>query len=358
MPRALSPADFLALRAERPVLDVRSPAEYTQGHIPGAINWPLFTDEERARVGTLYKQQGQWAAFLLGLRLVGPKLEGLVRQARKWAPHRRVALHCWRGGQRSQSLAWLLEQAGFEVALLTNGYKNYRQHVLSTFEQGRWPIFILGGKTGAGKTKILHALRRLGEQVIDLEGLAHHKGSAFGSIGEAPQPTSEQFENELCDALCQLDPRRRVWIENESRTIGRVYIPQGLWEQMKRAPLLHIEVPHEYRLQNLIADYATAPMAELEAAFRRIEKKLGGLRLKTALEALHAGDFATAAEMALAYYDKTYEHERQSRELPLVYSLEVSCAEPEETARLCQQWADDYQLSPVAYALNLPISSR
>ncbi len=327
------------------MLDVRSPAEYAQGHIPGALNLPLFTDEERARVGTLYKQQGPEPAFLLGLRLVGPKLEDFVRAARKVAPYRRLAVHCWRGGQRSQSMAWLFRQAGFEVATLEGGYKRYRQHVLEGFERRRLPLIVIGGKTGAGKTKVLRALQRMGEQVLDLEALAHHKGSSFGSIGETPQPTTEQFENDLFDAIERLDPCRRVWVENESRSIGRVYLPMGLWSQKQTAPLLNIEVPHERRIQNLIDDYASAPLDDLRAAFVRLEKRLGGLRLKTALEALQRRDFATAAEMALAYYDKTYRYELENSQASVIKTLTFEHADPAEIARQCRQWADNYQLA-------------
>ncbi len=341
---ALPPDAFLRLRDECPVFDVRSPAEYAQGHIPGAINLPLFTDEERARVGTLYKQQGPESAFLLGLRLVGPKLEDFVRTARKAAPHRRLAVHCWRGGQRSQSMAWLFRQAGFETATLAGGYKSYRRHVLESFELHLPRLIVIGGKTGVGKTKVLRALQRMGEQVLDLEALAHHKGSAFGSIGERPQPTSEQFENDLFEVFHNLDPQQRIWVENESRTIGRVCLPSGLWQQMRQAPLLNLEIPSECRIQNLIADYASAPLDELQAAFIRLEKRLGGLRLKTALEALQRGDFATAAEMALAYYDKTYSYELGKRCSSGVTTLAFEHADVDQIARHCRQWADNYQL--------------
>ncbi len=345
MSNSVSAEVFLSLRADRPVVDVRSPAEFAQGHIPNAVNLPLFSNEERAKVGTLYKQQGAWPAFLLGLRIVGPKLESFVRQAQKLSPHRRLAVHCWRGGQRSQSMAWLFQQAGFEVSVLEGGYKCYRQYVLSGLGAQRLHLIVLGGKTGVGKTKILRALAQMGEQVLDLERLAHHKGSSFGSIGEAPQPTNEQFENDLFDAIANVAPHQRVWIENESRSIGRVYLPQGLWAQMKSAPLLDIEVPHACRVQNLINDYAAAPIAELEAAFRRIEKKLGGLRVKQALEALQRGDFAAAAEIALAYYDKTYRFELDSSTAPLQQTLVFEHANPVEIARQCRLWADKYQLT-------------
>lgn len=306
MQAIVPPTVFLSERVSRVVLDVRSPGEYRQGHIPGAISFPLFTDEERAAVGTMYKQVGKEEAMELGLRIVGPKMADFVIQAKILAPHRRLAVHCWRGGQRSGSMAWLFRQAGFDVISLEGGYKAFRRLVLDGLHGTALKLVVLGGKTGSGKTKILHALRNMGEQIIDLEGLAHHKGSAFGFIGEAPQPTVEQFENELFDTSLHLDPASRIWVENESRSIGRIYLPEGFWTKMKSAPLVIIEIPDEARIENLLSDYVLTDRTELETAFQKIARKLGGQHLKTALESLQAGDYAAAAHIALAYYDKTY----------------------------------------------------
>ncbi|MCC7464910.1 MAG: tRNA 2-selenouridine(34) synthase MnmH, partial [Saprospiraceae bacterium] len=249
MEAVLNPLEFIALSADCVLLDVRSPGEYAQGHIPGAISFPLFTDEERAKVGKMYKQTGKEEAMELGLRIVGPKMADFVKQAKKLAPNRRLAIHCWRGGQRSGSMAWLFRQSGFEVATLSGGYKAYRQHLLNYFGKTDLKLIVIGGQTGSGKTKVLHALQDAGEQIIDLEALAHHKGSAFGFIGEQPQPTVEQFENELFHTQKALDPDRRVWIENESKSIGRVFIPLDFWTKMKAAPLVNIEIPFDTRLQ-------------------------------------------------------------------------------------------------------------
>jgi tRNA 2-selenouridine synthase len=299
---------LLGRRAESPLLDVRSPGEYCQGHIPGAVSFPLFSDEERAVVGTLYKQEGKDAAMERGLDIVGPKLGQFVREAKQLAPGRKLMVHCWRGGQRSGSMAWLLRQAGFEVDTLAGGYKSYRKFVLEGFESLTFKLVVLGGKTGTGKTKILKSLAELGEQVIDLEGLAHHKGSAFGFIGEAPQPTVEQFENNLFDQLFMLDARKRVWLENESHSIGRIYIPEAFWRHMRSAPLLNINIPETERLKNLVSDYVLTAPEELAMAFQKIDKKLGGLNYKTALELLQSRDYEGAAQIALQYYDKTYQH--------------------------------------------------
>ncbi|MEY3248796.1 MAG: hypothetical protein RL742_839 [Bacteroidota bacterium] len=335
MVSALPPADFLAALPGRALLDVRSPGEYAQGHIPGALNFPLFSDAERAAVGTLYKQVGQEAAVLKGLEFVGPKLADFVRQAAKLAPNRQLAVHCWRGGQRSGSMAMLLRAAGFEVCTLAGGYKNYRQLVLEYFQKIELPFRVLGGRTGSGKSRVLRALRELGAPVLDLEALAHHKGSSFGAIGEEPQPTVEQFENTLYRALQSFEPGQPIWVENESRSIGRVYIPEGVWKQMKSGVLINIEIPLEARLQNLLTDYADCDRAILREAFERIGKRLGGQALKEALDALDAGDLRTAAAIALRYYDKTYQHCLDNNPTPEIHTLPFDTGDPLIIARAC-----------------------
>ncbi|HNM27739.1 MAG TPA: tRNA 2-selenouridine(34) synthase MnmH, partial [Saprospiraceae bacterium] len=234
-----------------------------------------------------------------------------------------------------RSMAWLMQTSGFDVVTLSGGYKSFRRYALDYFERLPFRFVVVGGRTGSGKTHILHALQAQGEQVLDLEGLARHKGSSFGSIGELPQPTVEQFENDLMMRLHELDPGRRVWVENESRSIGRVYIPEGLWQQMKRSPLLNIEIPHRDRVQNLVADYAHFPVAELEAAFQRIDRKLGGLRLQNALEALQNGNFVLAAELALEYYDKTYQHGLDNNPSPDIHMLAFEHSDFEKIAACC-----------------------
>ena len=333
MPLRLNIGEFLQHCSDWVLLDVRSPGEYAQGHIPGALSFPLFTDAERALVGTCYKQNSREAALELGLELVGPKMAGFVREARTLAPHRRLAVHCWRGGQRSGSMAWLFRQAGFDVVTLEGGYKNFRRYVLESFDDTGLQLMVVGGRTGSGKTQVLKELARLGEQIIDLEAIAHHKGSAFGSIGEPEQPTVEQFENDLFQALRMLDPQRRVWIENESRSIGRVYVPPGFWNHMHQSPLFNIQIPESARIDNLLRDYVLTDKSDLEAAFMRIYKKLGGQHVKTALEALAVDDFATAARIALHYYDKTYQHGLENNPSSDIRLLEYANGDAAEIAR-------------------------
>ncbi len=298
-------ADFLAASAAVPILDVRAPAEYAQGHIPGAVSLPLFSDEERARIGTTYKQVNPEKAVLLGLDFFGPKLRTLVEQAKKLAPSQEVRLHCWRGGMRSGAVQWLLELAGFEVNLLDHGYKDYRRWAAAEFARPR-QLRVLGGYTGSGKTVVLHALAAQGQPVLDLEGLANHKGSSFGSLGQPPQPTQEQFENDLAAALGALPTDRPVWVEDESRSIGSLHIPTPFFDQMQAAPLLALDVPRAARVPKLAEEYGRHDAGALASAVLRLRKRLGGLVTKEALTAVAEDDMDKMVDLILAYYDKTY----------------------------------------------------
>lgn len=334
MIKKVSVAEGLAARAERVLLDVRSPGEFEKGHVPGAINLPLFTNDERAKVGTLYKKEGPTEALLLGLDFVGPRMTSLVRQVQKLASEQRVCIYCWRGGKRSGSIGWLLDLAGFDVWIIEGGYKKYRHHVLDSLASLQLNLVVLGGKTGAGKTLILHALAQQGEQIIDLEGLANHKGSAFGWIGENPQPSTEHFENTLLDYLQGLDKTRRIWIENESRSVGKVYLPDDLWLQMRAAPVVEIILPEGERVQHLVDTYTQTKVADLEAAFKNLRKRLGGQHIQAALEALEKNDFAQAARIALQYYDKAYQAGMEKRNPDTISTLEVDRLDPPSIARL------------------------
>lgn len=327
MLRTLPTDAFLEAASTAPIVDVRSPGEHARGHIPGAHNLPLFTDAERAVVGTLYKQQGRDAAVLEGLRIVGPKLASIVEQARALAPEGRIGVHCWRGGERSGSVAWLLDKAGFaEVFTLKRGYKAFRAHVQAAFST---PVnlAVLGGYTGTGKTETLRHLRELGEQVIDLEGLAHHKGSSYGALGEAPQPTTEQFENRLWHALQGVDTARPIWVEDESLMIGRVKIPDAFFNQLRTATLHFADMPIEERADRLVVDYGRFPREQLAEATRRIERRLGPQHCKAALEALEAGDLRTVALITLRYYDKAYERGVEGRSPDRVVRIKASAGD-------------------------------
>ncbi|HEY9618163.1 MAG TPA: tRNA 2-selenouridine(34) synthase MnmH [Microcoleaceae cyanobacterium] len=311
---SLVTSDFL--NAPGLILDVRSPAEYGQGHIPGAISFPLFDNDERAQVGTCYKQQGQEAAIDLGLAIVGPKLATFVRQAKQLTPDRQLRIHCWRGGMRSGSMAWLLETAGFQVSLLERGYKGFRQWVRTTLAMPH-QIWTLGGMTGTGKTEILYALAAQGEQILDLEALANHRGSSYGALGLPAQPSTEQFENLLAIAWAKLDSTRPVWIEAEGRMIGTCRIPNELFQQMVLAPIVQIERSRSERIAFLLEGYGKADRIQLIVATERLKKRLGGERTQQAVAAIHQGDLATAIAIVLDYYDKTYLYDLQRRRVPI-----------------------------------------
>jgi tRNA 2-selenouridine synthase len=339
MPTPLSPTDFLTRAQTHPVIDVRSPAEYAHAHIPGAISIPLFDDHERARVGTRYKQIGRDSAVLLGLELVGPKLALFVRQASRLRPEGgEVLVHCWRGGMRSGSFAWLLETAGMRVSTLVGGYKAYRNEVLAAFQQPR-KLFILGGKTGSAKTETLHELARLGEQVIDLEALAHHKGSSYGMIGQPAQPSSEQFQNNLHRAWTTLDSSRPIWLEDESKAIGTCFIPDGLWHQMRQAPVALLDVPVSERIQFLVNGYGQFPHEALVEATDRIRKRLGNDRHQAAMQALDERDYARVVELTLGYYDKAYLFGLSQRAAEQIHAFPFPALNPAQAAREILAWA-------------------
>lgn len=282
---------------------------------------PLFSDEERAVVGTLYKQTGRDAAVLEGLRIVGPKMASIVEEARALALSGRIRVYCWRGGERSGSVAWLLDKAGLQdVMTLRRGYKVFRSHVIEELDRPV-DLHVLGGYTGTGKTETLKHLRDLGEQIVDLEAIACHKGSSFGAIGEQPQPTTEHFENLLWDRLMALDPTRPFWVEDESMMIGRVKIPDGFFACMRNTLLYFAVMPIEERAERLVQDYGKFPTELLAEATKRIERRLGPQHCKAALEALDAGDLLTVAKITLRYYDKTYAHGTSLRDQAFVMKL-------------------------------------
>jgi tRNA 2-selenouridine synthase len=312
--------EFLALAQNVPVIDVRSPAEFAAGHIPGAVNLPLFDNDERAVVGTLYKKTGRTEAFDAGLDIVGPKMSGFVKAARELAPGKQILVHCWRGGMRSASMAWLLETAGFRVNVLKGGYKAYRGYIRDQLVAGR-KFIILGGMTGSGKTVLLKELAARDEPVADLERLANHRGSVFGGIGLGEQPTNEQFENELFQVLKRFAPDEVIWLEDESRQIGRIFMPEPLFLAMTEAPMVRISIPDDQRIRIILEEYAGLDRERLAASIRQISKRLGGLVTEQCLDLLAEDDLGSVVRLLLPYYDKTYAHSSGRRERKLVADL-------------------------------------
>jgi len=315
----LTITDFLQLAQQHTVLDVRSPGEYNHAHIPGAHSLPLFTDEERKVVGTAYKQQSRQQAIKLGLDYFGGKMRSMVEtveqltNSKKAVESPTVLVHCWRGGMRSAGVAWLLDLYGFKVYTLVGGYKAYRKWVLAQFGQS-YRFSMLGGYTGSGKTLVLKALQQQGHAIIDLEALAHHKGSAFGAMGELPQPKQEMFENLLAGQLAATQQQAPVFLEDESQRIGDLIIPLPLWQQMRQSKIYFLDLPFEERLDYLTTAYGKFDKERLVNAIIRIQKRLGGLETKTAINYLLEDNHKECFRILLRYYDKGYAKGLQNRE--------------------------------------------
>ncbi len=357
---------FLALAKHYPVLDVRSPGEYTHAHIPGSISFPLFTDKERKLVGTTYKQKSREEAIKIGLDFFGPKMRQMVEDAERIIGNRQqpiskeelnyemnplpiancLLIHCWRGGMRSAAIAWLLDLYGFKVYTLIGGYKKYRNYVLDTFRLP-FQFNIVGGYTGSGKTQLLKTLQQKGETVIDLEGVANHKGSAFGNIGMPVQPGQEMFENLLSFELRKISkapPSERfgeAWLEDESQRIGLVNIPKDLWQNMRQSPIFFLEIPFEERLKHICEEYGGLEPGKVEAAINRISQKLGNLAAKSSILLLNEGKISESFAILLKYYDKHYLKGLHNRDglNTLLHTITCKSVTPENANFLATQTA-------------------
>jgi tRNA 2-selenouridine synthase len=317
------------------IIDVRSPGEYVHAHIPNAFSLPLFTDEERAAIGTTYKQESREAAIKLGLPFFGTKMQDMIELVEGWVKHYEktnsikptILVHCWRGGMRSAAVAWLLDLYGFKTEQLTGGYKAYRNWVLAQFEKN-YSMKVLGGYTGSGKTEILLQLQKSKLPAIDLEGLANHKGSAFGALGQNEQATQEQFENNLADALfttCAAHPY--FWIEDESQRIGTNMLPIAFFKSMRNSVCYFIDIPFASRLQFIVQAYGRFAVADLIAATLRIQKRLGGLETKTAVNYLVENNIEAAFSILLKYYDKVYQKNIETAAIPKFKTEKIVASE-------------------------------
>ena len=325
-------SEFLKLSALFPVIDVRSPSEFNSGHIPGARNIPLFDDRQRETVGLKYVRQGRIKAILAGLDLIGPELSSKLSYALKIGGGGKLLVYCWRGGMRSETMAWLFSLGGIETVVLKGGYKSYRNHILSELSRES-KMIVLGGLTGSGKTKILQYLKLKGHQVIDLEELASHKGSAFGWMGQGPQPTSEHFANLLFEEWKRLDSNQPVWVEDESNNIGNVFMPAEFYSNMQKCPSIVLMMDIETRMPRLMAEYSAYPAEEIKASINRISKRMGAENTKSSLAAIENNDFATAIRIVLRYYDKSYLHGLRKKESNEIIYVEASSDDVELNAQ-------------------------
>jgi len=288
------------------VVDVRSEGEFGEGHIPGAINIPILNNEERKEVGTDYKKKGQKDAIMTGFRLIGPRLTSIIEHAEQVAEGKELLVHCWRGGMRSNYFCQFVTMARLKAKSLSGGYKTYRHAALESFKLPL-KLKVIGGSTGSGKTEVLRALAGRGEQVLDLELLAHHKGSVFGGLMQPKQPTTEQFQNNLFEQIMRLDTSRTVWIEDESLAIGRIFLPLDFWNTMSDSPVVEIDVDRGMRIERLVKEYGPADRDEFLELMGKIVKRLGGQHYNAAREKLLAGDMHSTIEILLTYYDKAYQ---------------------------------------------------
>lgn len=319
--------DWLTHYRNLPIFDVRSPAEYEHAHISGAMSLPLFTNEQRAEIGTTYKQRSREKAIKIGLDYFGPNMRTMLESAEQSVakhyqypvhqpptPLPAVIVHCWRGGMRSAAVAWLLDLYGFQVYTFVGGYKSFRTWALKQFAAPA-NFRIIGGFTGSGKTDLLHAWKNMGQAVIDLEGLAVHRGSALGGYPNQPQPTQEMFENKLALAYHDvlLHQPVNVWAEDESQRIGNLRIPTELWVQMRAAPVFVRQVPFEKRLPYLVDGYGKIDKEKLVNAIIRITKRLGPLETKTAIQYVIEDDITACFDILLQYYDKQYRKSLEQR---------------------------------------------
>lgn len=326
-------SEFLEKSDAIPVIDVRSPAEFERGHVPGSCNMPLFSNEERSVVGTLYLQKGSSEAMMKGLEFIGPKMRAFAEQASTLAPGGEVLLYCWRGGMRSNSMAWLLNMVGIKAQTLEGGYKAFRRNAQDTFTR---PLnfIVIGGLTGSGKTEVLEMLASMGNQVIHLEQLACHKGSVFGGVGMPPQPTTEQFENELFDKIRRLDPREVIYIEDESLAIGNVFIPRPFFDQMSTSPLFRLMVPMEMRVGRLVNDYACTEREWLVDGVRRIARRMGLEHAGQVINCIRSGEMTKAVAKVLPYYDKLYARSMNRYAGRAIVEI---CADPPESGRFAEE---------------------
>jgi len=303
-----------------PLIDVRSPSEYYKGHMPNSINIPLFDNDERSIIGTIYKKEGRKKAVIEGLRFFEKKMELLLDNlfmsidSYKTITNKNnnelfIKIYCSRGGMRSQSIAWLLEKYKLNPITLKGGYKIYRRWILDCFSK-KWNIVIIGGKTGSGKTKLLSLLEKYKYQTIDLEEFACHRGSTFGGLGMKEQPSNEQFVNKIAEKLNSFKSSNNIFVEAESANIGKCKIPHEFFNQMKNSRRIEIIRSESNRLDELIDTYSVFKKEELQESVLRIKKRLGPQRTKIALESINSERWDLVCKSVLDYYDKCYEYEK------------------------------------------------
>jgi tRNA 2-selenouridine synthase len=316
------------------VIDVRTPAEFAEDHAPGAINLPVLTNEERAEVGTIYVQESRFKARRIGAAYIARNIARHLETALADQPGSfQPLIYCWRGGQRSHAMATVLSQVGWRTTVLAGGYKTWRRHVTARLYDTPLPLrlVLLDGYTGSGKTEVLLRLPKRGQQVVDLEGLAAHRGSLFGGLADQPQPSQKMFESRLLAVLDGLDPARPVVVEAESSKVGERMVPPALWQAMAAAPRIELEASPLARAAYLVRAYRdiAADRAGLDEAMRRLPTPPGRKRLEAWGQLVDAGDFeALAMALMELHYDPAYFRASLRDTRPRLGVLNVGRLEP------------------------------
>ena len=309
---AATPLTLAEIRRYDDVLDARSPAEFAEDHLPGAINVPVLDDAERALVGTAYKQRSAFEAKRLGAPIAARNIaraieERFAEMPKDWRP----LVYCWRGGGRSGSLAHVLRQVGWNATRLEGGYKAFRKQVVAELESlpERVRFHVICGATGSGKSRLLESLADVGAQVLDLEALAAHRGSVLGDLPDAPQPSQKSFETAIWTALSQYDPARPVYVESESRKVGNLRVPERLIERMRAARCFRLEAQHPARVALLLEDYEhfVADPQALAAKLACLAPLHGAERIEAWLAQLQRGDWnGLVSDLLASHYDPAY----------------------------------------------------
>jgi tRNA 2-selenouridine synthase len=319
--------DLILIRNNHLLIDVRSPGEFDNGHIANAFSMPLFSNEERAIIGTLYKKEGRKKAMLEALNYYGINVKHIVEQVferikvNPQLNQTEVIVYCWRGGMRSSVVCWMLNLFGINTMQLKGGYKSYRRFVISQFDKD-YPFIILGGKTGSAKTELLQDLANNNTQTINLEHLANLK------------VTQEHFDNLLAEALIACKPDKPIWIEDESQRIGDINIPNHIWNQMRQAEVYYLDIPVNARLKKIMHDYGLFDIELLVQSTLRLRKRLGGLDTQNCIKYLYEGNLEEAFRILLNYYDKAYQKSTARRESHKVIIIPSSTVDAKENSKL------------------------